>query len=59
MVKEITVSKDAAVILCFDIDLKFEVMQEIAMNFGRESGLPVMVVDKHVEVTILNKGGQQ
>lgn len=47
------VSNKSSVLLSFDIDVSSEARQDIADRFGRATGLPTMVVDKHVSVTVI------
>jgi hypothetical protein len=48
-------SDKASMLISFDIEVPKEARQDIANRFNEASGLQVMVVDKHVTVTIIDK----
>jgi hypothetical protein len=46
-------SNKASMLISFDIEVPKEARQDIANRFNEASGLPTMVIDKHVSITII------
>lgn len=53
------VNQKTSMLISFDIEVPKEARQDIANRFNEASGLPTMVIDKHVNITLIEVKGTE